>query len=261
MCELLGISSATPDDYKDILRKFFTHSDDNPHGWGMMYGQKESEIQKKKIKIVKEPMNAGDSNILEGIIERMGRQNILMAHIRYATVGSRKYDNCHPYTAADVSGREWTLIHNGTIYSGSIISGFSNIQKGDTDSERIFLYLLSEINKAITENSGKLSAKCRFDIIDRIVCSLAPRNKINILIYDGELLYAHKNMKNTLSFKRQGDGIILATKPVDDDYWIPLPMTQLLAFKAGKLVFEGTNHGNVFTPALENITQYDAMNI
>lgn len=81
------------------------------------------------------------------------------------------------------------------------------------------------------------------------------------MIYDGELLYAHKNMKNTLSFKRQGDGIILATKPVNDGNWIPLPMTQLLAFKSGKLVFEGTSHGNVFIPALENITQYDAMNI
>lgn len=265
MCELLGISSDTPDDYKDILRKFFTHSYDNPHGWGIMFEKNECKTDMDKADnerlIVKEPVSAGDSDILEGILDEMGKQNIVMAHIRYATVGSIKYDNCHPYTASDASGREWTLIHNGTIYSGSIISEFTNGQKGDTDSERIFLYILTEINKAITVNRENLSAECRFNIIDKIICALSQRNKINIMIYDGEFLYAHKNMKNTLSFKRQKDGIILATKPLDKDNWMPLPMTQLLAFKDGKLVFEGTNHGNVFVPALENITRFDAMNI
>lgn len=265
MCELLGISSDTPDDYKDILRNFFEHSLDNPHGWGMMVQKNESEsgrhILCNKTEVVKEPVSAIDSVRLDKIIHDMGRQKIILAHIRYATVGTVKYENCHPYTGTDCSGREWTMIHNGTIYSGNAISKFSSVQKGDTDSERIFLYVLSEINRAIKQSTGNLTARQRFDVIEGLINGLSQRNKLNIMLFDGELLYVHKNMKNTLSFKRQKNGIILATKPLDDEGWIPLLMTRLLAFKDGRLVYEGADHGNVFVPALETITQYDAMNI
>ena len=36
------------------------------------------------------------------------------------------------------------------------------------------------------------------------------------MIYDGELLYVHKNLKNTICFKRLENGIIFSTKPLDD---------------------------------------------
>ncbi len=255
MCELLGISSKTPDDYKEILREFFKHSYANPHGWGMMY-KSDGEF-----KIIRETVSANESTIIDDVIHQLPKQDILLAHIRYATVGSRRKENCHPFVRTDRSGREWTLIHNGTVYSGNMIEKYADHQSGDTDSERIIMYLMDEMNKTIEANKGPLGEKQRFDVVDKVVGEITPRNKINLMIYDGELLYAHKNMKNTLSFKRQNDGIILATKPVDDDNWIPLPMTRLLGFKAGKLAYQGTDHGNVFVSSLENITQFDAMNI
>ena len=94
-----------------------------------------------------------------------------------------------------------------------------------------------------------------------MVCDITHRNKVNLMIYDGEYLYAHKNMKDTLSFKRTEDGIVLATKPIDDGNWIPLPMTTLLSFKDGKLIREGTNHGNVFVSYKESMNIFDGMNI
>lgn len=288
MCELLGVSSRTPDDYREVLRSFYKHSYDNPHGWGIMYQSGED----LKFKIVKEAVNASDSTIIGDVIDSLPKQNILLSHIRYATVGATKYDNCHPFVGKDISGRTWTLIHNGTIYSGNLLSKYKSVQKGNTDSERILLYLLEEMNRAIEQNKNTLSKESvdsennlserglgekglnekslnekglseqqRFDVIDRMICDITPRNKVNIMIYDGELLYAHKNMKNTLSFKRQGDGIVIATKPVDDDNWIPLPTARLLGFKAGKMIYQGTEHGNIFVSSLENITQFDAMNI
>lgn len=33
-----------------------------------------------------------------------------------------------------------------------------------------------------------------------------------------------------------------ATVPLDDGDWEPLPMMQLLAYRGGKLIFEGTRH-------------------
>ncbi len=38
-------------------------------------------------------------------------------------------------------------------------------------------------------------------------------------------------------------------------------MTQLCAFQSGKKVFDGTKHEHIFVPALDYITEMDAMNI
>lgn len=186
----------------------------------------------------------------------------MLAHIRLATVGAIKYDNCHPYTGTDISGREWTLIHNGTIYSSRLLSKYLSVQKGDTDSERIFLYLIDKVNEAISENNlAPLSIEQRCEVTDKLAVALSPRNKLNFMIYDGEILYVHKNMKDTLSYTKTGDGIIISTLPLDDGEWSHFPLTRMHAFKDGECIFKGTNHNNEFIPTLEYITAFDAMNI
>lgn len=255
MCELLGISAKTPHDFRKVLREFYRHSVTNPHGWGMMYSEKGS------MQVVREMKSADESEKMEKLVAHLEPQRIVMAHIRYATVGGKREHNCHPFVGKDISGREWTLIHNGTIYSGSMIAKYAAKQEGDTDSERMFLYLIDEINGATTRKGEALEEKERFAVIDGAICKLAYRNKLNLMLYDGELLYAHKNMKNTLAFKRQRDSILLATKPTDDGNWLGLPMTRLLGFRNGKILYQGTDHGHVFVSSLENITCMDAMNI
>lgn len=255
MCELFGLSAHSPVNVRGYLNTFFSHSVRHPHGWGLMCKKDE------KMKIIKESVCASKSHIINDIIHKTEPQTNLLAHIRLATVGATKYDNCHPFSGFDASGRHWTLIHNGTIYSGMQLSKYLSDQSGDTDSERIFLYILDEINKAIILNNAPLSAKQRFHIIDKIAVILAPRNKLNFMLYDGELLYVHKNMKDTLVYKDIDNGIVFSTQPLDDEKWIQFPMTQLLTYKDGRLIFKGTRHGNEFIPTLEYITTLDAMNI
>lgn len=256
MCELLGISSKTPGDFRTELIHFFEHCDENPHGWGIMY-KKDGERR-----IVKEPVSAGSSKKLPSVVEKLDSQSVLMAHIRYATVGAKNDVNTHPFERYDKAGRRWTLIHNGTIFSGNVMSRYKLTQEGTTDSERILLYLMDEINRKIDEKDGEdLDGEERFAVLDKVVCDITHRNKVNLMVYDGEYFYAHKNMKSTLSFKRVEDGIVLATKPVDDETWIPLPMTKLLSFKDGKLMKEGTDHGNVFVSYKESMDTFDGMNI
>lgn len=255
MCELLGLSVKSPIDVRGYLKSFYSHSVRHPHGWGLM------RITDRKTEIIKEAVCASGSRIISEVIRKTEPQTNLLAHIRLATVGATKYDNCHPYSGFDASGRRWTLIHNGTIYSGVQLAKYLSYQTGDTDSERIFLYLLDEINKEIILNDAPLSAEQRFYIINKLAAALSPRNKLNLMIYDGELLYVHKNMRDTLVYKELDDGVILSTQALDDDKWLNFPMTQLIAFKDGKRIFEGTIHGHEFTPTLEYITTLDAMNI
>ena len=249
MCELFGFSGRKPESLNGQLREFFSHSEDNPHGFGLMYGGK----------LYKEAAKANDSKSLPKFISSLPPQKVMLAHIRFATVGSVKTENCHPFMGSDITGREWTLIHNGTIYSGSRLVNGIYRQKGDTDSERLFIYIIDRLNKA--QQAAPLCAAERFEIIDDIIVKLSPRNKLNLIIYDGELMYVHKNMRGTLSYRQTGSGVIFSTKPLDDGGWRDVPLAKMVAFKDGEKVFEGTSHGAVFEPALSRITENDAMNI
>ena len=252
MCELLGFTSEKNTDISYYLRTFFSHSSSNPHGWGMMY-ENGSRI------ILKEAVSAEESSFLSDIIDSLSPQRNLLAHIRFATVGSINENNCHPFTGTDNSGREWTLIHNGTIFNGKHNHRYSAVQTGDTDSERFFLSLIDRMNEHISR--AVPNERERFEIINTFIAENAPRNKLNLMIYDGDLLYVHKNLNNTLCFKRLENGIVFATKPLDNGIWIPFPMAQVIAYKHGHEFYRGDRHKGTFVPTLEYITAADAMYI
>jgi glutamine amidotransferase len=248
MCELLGFTARELTDIRKPLRDFFSHCDDNPHGWGLMYSGG----------CVKDSLKASESRELSGILDSISPQNVVLGHIRYATVGKICTLNCHPFSARDNSGRQWTLIHNGTIYNAGRLVHTYKERLGDTDSEAMFLYLIETIN---TKQKKILSAEQRFSIVDKFVCEMSYRNKLNLMIFDGELLYVHKNMEETMKYCKYASGYIFATKPLDKNKWDDFPTAQLCAYKDGELVFEGEKHGGIFHSNLQSITVTDAMHI
>ena len=252
MCELLGFTSSKKKDISAYLKTFYAHSVTNPHGWGMMY---EDGVRV----ILREAVSANESTFLTDFIDSMQPQKLLLAHIRYATVGTVKEENCHPFSGTDDSGREWTMIHNGTIFHGEHNYRYAAQQQGDTDSERFFLSMLDAVNHQLA--GGIPTDRERFEAINRFIADHAPRNKLNLIIYDGDLLYVHKNLKNTLCFKRLENGILFSTRPLDSGVWVPFPMTQVIAYRNGQEVFRGDRHKGIFTPPLDYITVNDAMYI
>lgn len=253
MCELFGASFHVPIELKDYLFEFYSHCNKHPHGWGIMrYGNHGYEV-------IKEPVKASESKILSNVIEKTGKQKNVLAHIRLATVGSIKDENCHPYTGVDMTGRTWTMIHNGTIYSSKTLMRYLGKQQGDTDSERVLLYLLDLINEEY-KKTNIVEEKKRIAIVERLVQELSERNKLNIMIFDGAILYIHKNMKNTLSYKELPEGKIFATTPMDEDFK-ELPMCKLFAVKDGKFIYESRERTEEFIPTLEYISAMAAMNI
>lgn len=255
MCELFGFTAKKETDIRDYLRLFYSHSPRHPHGWGLVW-QKNAAM-----KIMKEPVQASNSEMLGSILSSMQPQKMTIAHIRFATIGSIRPENCHPYSGTDASGRKWYLMHNGTIYSGKRLVKYIDRQNGDTDSERIFLYLMDEINAELQKTGRPLTDIERFCIISKLAAVLSPRNKLNLLIYDGDLLYVHKNMKGTLHYLQKNDSICFSTEPLDDQNWKSYPLAKMCAFKDGQMVFEGVEHGNIFVPNLDYITKFAAMHI
>ena len=246
MCELIGFSAREPEDIRAQLRTFYEHSAQHPHGCGLMYSGG----------IFKEAVRAADSDALRHLVDTLPPQKILLGHIRYATVGSVRSENCHPFSGRDDTGRTWTLIHNGTIYSGKRLISVMHEQTGDTDSERLFLFLLKCVNAVRPQNAAE-----RFALVDGLVRDIAPRNKLNLMIYDGDLLYIHKNMEDTMYYRRADAGYLFATSPVDAETWQPVPTAQVTAYRDGEGVFAGEPHSGIFIPTLQYITAADAMHI
>ena len=254
MCELFAADLSAETDIRPWLRKFYSHSVRHPHGWGLMRRSSGGFTE-----VIREPVSAIGSRKNTPIVEETIPQKIALAHIRLATVGAVKIANCHPFTGFDSFGRRWTMIHNGTIYSGRQLMSYLNTQTGDTDSERLFMYLMDRVREA--QVGGRLTPEQRFCIVEKLTAELSVRNKLNLIIYDGEVLYVHQNMENSLYFRQLPQGFLFSTTPLDQQGWEPVPLTQLVSFRDGEKFMESSQRTTLFVPNLTRISEMDAMNI
>ena len=234
MCEMFGVSSDRTIDVTSELKAFFRHGEYNPHGWGIATWDDTG-----RITIDKEPVDSTRSAKIVKLLSSGVLCRGIIAHIRKATIGYVEHKNTHPFIAHDPNWREWVLAHNGTIFESDELLPYKDIQSGSTDSERILLYILDQ-NKGIRDEAE------RFKIMDSVTVKLSDKNKLNLLIFDGEDLYVHKNEAGTLYRKNNDGSVFFATRPLDDGAWEEVPLNQLLVYRDGKLVYEGTVHEHTY---------------
>lgn len=267
MCQLFGYSGKENIEINSLLKEFYSHSDRHPNGWGL------AVLSGNHANIEREVLSAEKSAYLKERLRDKITAPVVLAHIRYATIGNVELRNCHPFTAFDNDGRRWTLIHNGTIFDYAPMDEYIRRQRGDTDSERILLYLIDKINEEIKRIGRSLEDSERFEIIDKLVGEISTGNKLNLLIYDGSLLYAHCNLKGSLYFHQGKCGVLFSTEPLINssviygdghpgekrfvrEDWEEVPLTTLVAYKDERLAFKGTQHGNEYhedTEALNHL--------
>ena len=252
MCELFGLSSAEKVNCNELLRTFFSHGETNPDGWGLAL------FDGNSASIEKEPISSAESVYLKHRLSDEIVEDVVLAHIRKASKGGLEYRNCHPFKRRDASGRLWTLIHNGTIFESALVDAYIGKQHGGTDSERILYYLIDQIDAAIAKKGGELTDKERFDTVNQVIRDITPENKVNLLIYDGDLFYAHTNFYETLFRLKKGDTLVVATKPLTDDpAWEKVPMSTPLAYRKGRLIFEGEKHPFEFIDKVPRDSEYN----
>lgn len=240
MCELFGVCAAKSFRVNDLLQAFFSHSREHKHGWGL------AVFRGGGVSLEKEPVKAEDSEYLRQRLSRPVEGASLFAHIRLATIGRIEYANCHPFIWDDESGRTWTMIHNGTLFEGNKLAPFLDMQEGTTDSERLLLYIIHRMNEAYAKAGQPLHDQKRLQLLDEIIVDLSAGNKLNLLLYDGEIMYVHTNCRESLHYWEGPKRRIFSTKPLLMDGWRPVPMNQMLAFRQGEQIFQGSQHGNEF---------------
>lgn len=247
MCELFGFCSSKSYDVTDWLKEFYSHSSHHPHGWGL------ATFRGNTVSVEKEPICADDSNYLRSRLSVPITAPLLLAHIRKASVGALEFLNCHPFVKEDAGGRCWTLIHNGTIFQSEILEKYTEIQQGSTDSERILLYIVDNIDR-LEERLGRgATEKERFDAVEESIAHIAPGNKVNLIIYDGEQLYVHANMASSLHYLKLSDAVLISTKPLSDAPWCEMPLSTVMTFRDGKEVCRGEDMHHVYVePKADN---------
>ncbi len=247
MCELFGVSSAKKIRVNELLREFFSHGTDHPNGWGMAF------FYGNTVSLEKQPESSCKSLYLKQRMRADIEADNMIAHIRLATRGTMDYENTHPFVLRDNCGRAWTLAHNGTIFECDRLSPLLREQKGQTDSERILLYLIRKVDDAQERLGRSLSQEERFRLADDVVCEITPENKVNLLMYDGELMYVHANYKNSLYHCQKGAAAVISTQPLDRDDWEDVPLCRLIAYRDGKQAYAGTRHENEFFDSEEKM--------
>ena len=240
MCELFAICTKQKTPANDYLKRFFARGYEHPNGWGF------ATFGGGVVHIEKEPENSVTSRYLRNRLRAPIAEDVLLAHIRYATVGSLEYENCHPFTQKDSTGRNYTLIHNGTIFNGLSLNRYIHVQKGGTDSERVLCHIVAKIDEFIEREGRYPCPEERFEIVGLLVAELAEGNKLNLIFYDGEFLYVHINMPDSLYCKEVQGGFVFATVPLDNFAWKTLPLTSLLVYRNGELIYQGERSGKVF---------------
>ena len=239
MCELFGVTSHSSLELNELLLEFFSHGIEHPNGWGMAF------FYGNAVSLEKEPEASHKSSYLKQRLQSKVEADKMIAHIRLATRGGLNYENTHPFVMRDNSNRIWTLAHNGTVFDCYFLIPYAYSQQGQTDSERILSYIVSRVDFE-QEKKKELSTLESFVLIDEIIHEITPENKVNLLIFDGELMYVHTNYKNSLYRRVIGEAVVISTRPLDHLEWEHVPMNTLIAYQDGKQVYTGTEHRNEF---------------
>jgi predicted glutamine amidotransferase len=218
MCRLLAVVSSETTDFRFSLheapRSLAALSPDHPHGWGLaVHGSSGWELHKHAV-CAREDVRFGD-------LAASARGELLIAHVRKKTVGQTSVRNTHPFRR----GR-WVFAHNGTIEQVPYLEARTSPARlaeieGDTDSERLFAFLLTVIDHVGATDGGSSHQKPLDDALGELM-SAATRDPsfgaCNFLLSDGVVTYAYRSGRTLFLLERgRGDQVVLSRRSPETD--------------------------------------------
>jgi len=185
MCELLGMNCNVPTDICFSFSGFRrrggatgVHSD----GWGIGF------FEGKGVRLFLDPEPSAHSPVAELVRTYPIHSLNVIAHIRKATQGRVALENTHPF-GRELWGRQWLFAHNGNLPHFQPLLEGSPTPVGDTDSERIFCWLLQRLRHRFGATPPLSDAL--FTELHTLTLAFAGLGISNYLLSNGEILVAH----------------------------------------------------------------------
>jgi len=262
MCELLALSSSHPECPTFSLHTLAARGGQGlstRDGWGVAF------YQDLDVALFREPLAAGDSELVRFLESHGPSTKTAISHIRHATRGAITLANTQPF-ARELAGRMHVFAHNGNL-SGiddctSLATG-SYRPIGQTDSELAFCALLARLS-GLWAGDASPSLEARATLLAAFAADLRPLGPANFLYSDGDALFAHGNQRIQGATGRIAppglwmlqrhckpgdpapdcDGgvaigagersvVLIASVPLSDDAWRPLSEGELVVARDG----------------------------
>jgi predicted glutamine amidotransferase len=260
MCQLLGLSSATPIRLTFNWESFVMRSSQeggNPDGWGVAY------FEGPDAMLLREPVPAAESPMVQFLTHHAPPSDLIISHVRRATYGERNLANTQPFQRV-LGGHTHVFAHNGFVPP----LGLSNVSswllpQGDTDSELLFCQLLGYL-EPIWSKGGIPPFEQRFEVVERFANEILERGASNFLYSDGVNLFAHGHRRTipgdgvsdepglyiNLYQSKAGENMaipcqglrtegscsnqaLVSTLPLNDHKWVPLKAGEVACFQSG----------------------------
>lgn len=264
MCELFGMSSRLPATVNLSIEEFSHHGGlTGPHadGWGIAF------YDDGDIRLIREPEAAADSEWLRFLTNHRIRSTTVISHIRKATRGPRRLKNTQPF-CRELGGRRHVFAHNGDLPGIERLPLGRSRPVGDTDSEHAFCHLLLGLEALWLRDGGPPSVRERATAVSAFAADLRAFGPANFLYSDGELLFAHGNLRKNTAGVFQPPGlytlcrrcvagkdaltaagltisapeqevVLFASVPLTEEHWRPLAEGEVVVASAGNVVTHG----------------------
>jgi glutamine amidotransferase len=230
---MLGVVSAFPRAFALLLEQaphsMALLSQKHPDGWGIALGQQEGSWA------IHRSMHCAFDDFSFHRLATTARGDIIVVHVRQKTQGDIKLENTHPFQAGP-----WIFTHNGTVQNTEYLSARTSESRriavrGDTDSERLFAFLLTRLDVACETG---IATRSEIDQLLRAAThdleQIPGLGTASFLLSDGVALYAHRWRAPLFLLQRSGNEerscsecvrnpcIAVTTEPLTDENWVPL---------------------------------------
>jgi glutamine amidotransferase len=231
----------------------------HPDGWGIAsYEDGVPRVQRRA--------RAAFEDFRFGLTAARSYARTVVAHVRQATVGPLALENTQPF----MHGR-WVFAHNGTLRAidslrpqldaetdPDLLAG----RRGETDSEAVFLWLLSRMREADVDALEPVELGTLSSVVGAGIAELSERSaaagetkptRLNIILTDGSILLASRWRHSLYWVLRHGirdcemcgiphvqpisdaayEAVAVASEPITQEDWEEVPEGSLLAVDNG----------------------------
>ncbi len=257
MCQIFALNSNTPSAVTFSFTGLSARggvTGDHVDGFGLAFHEG------RACRLFIDEQRASDAALAGFLRHHPIRARTVLAHVRKATQGPVRLENCHPFVR-EWQGRHWSFCHNGNLKGFAPRLNGSHLPVGDTDSERAFCWLLQGLRRRFGQaacRAGPPSWRQVAPVLAGLAQSVGRFGSFNFLLSDGEVLYAHASTR-LHALQRQhpfaaahlvdhdlvldlaqangpGDRMVLiATEPLTrNEPWLPLAPGELRVYGDGE---------------------------